>query len=178
MQTQLIMVTLTCFMFGYLGFLNYLAVYAIKVYHFDKLTNTLFLTLFAVWFAITMIFIVPRISKHQRLELICFIAMIMQLIPIFFMLIWHSAWVGWLALPFIAIGVSAAYVLLVTILSNRADESQQGRIMGVTASMMSLVWTIAPTISGLLQTVNYNRLKAVASIYAWKADYHAKASII
>ncbi|MCP3679674.1 MAG: hypothetical protein GY782_05190 [Gammaproteobacteria bacterium] len=26
--------------------------------------------------------------------------------------------------------------------------------------------------------VNYNRLKAVASIYAWKADYHAKASII
>ncbi len=26
--------------------------------------------------------------------------------------------------------------------------------------------------------VNYNRLKAVASIYAWKADYHANASII
>ncbi|MCP3680233.1 MAG: hypothetical protein GY782_08305 [Gammaproteobacteria bacterium] len=28
------------------------------------------------------------------------------------------------------------------------------------------------------ESVNYNRLKAVASIYAWKADYHAKASII
>ncbi|MCP3680561.1 MAG: hypothetical protein GY782_10050 [Gammaproteobacteria bacterium] len=28
------------------------------------------------------------------------------------------------------------------------------------------------------EAVNYNRLKAVASIYAWKADYHAKASII
>ncbi len=153
-KTQLIMVTLTCFLFGYLGFLNYLAVYAIKVYHFDKLTNTVFLTLFAVWFAITMIFIVPRISKRQRLELICFIAMIMQLIPIFLMLVWHNPWVGWIALPFIAIGVSAAYVLLVTILSNRTDESQQGRIMGVTASMMSLVWTIAPTISGLLQTIN------------------------
>ncbi len=32
--------------------------------------------------------------------------------------------------------------------------------------------------AGDYQKVNYNRLKAVASIYAWKADYHAKASII
>ena len=129
-STRLLMITLICFLFGYLGFLNYLAVYAIKIYHFDKLTNTVFLAVFGVWFAIAMVVIVPYLSRKHRVESVCLIAMLMQVIPVFMMLVWHKPLVGWISVVFIAIGVSAAYILLITLLSNCTDALQTRKDYG------------------------------------------------
>lgn len=52
-----------------------------------------------------------------------------------------------------AIVVPSVYVVILSILSNETEREFQGRIMGVSSSINSLAWGIAPLMSAFLQPI-------------------------
>lgn len=68
----------------------------------------------------------------------------------------------WLSAVFIPTGIGLAYMSLITMYSNLADEHTQGWVMGVAASMSAAGWGIGSVITGLLSSISYRLVYAAA----------------
>jgi len=148
------MIVYALFLFAYFGFFNYLSIFAITKYGFNKIEDAAFLTYFSIWFALALLAIVPWVSKKFSPNKIIKHSLLILAISILLMDLLHYSIIGWILLGVIAIAVSAAYVLLITLISNNTPKEHQGRIMGVTTSVMSLSWAVAPLTSSILETIN------------------------
>uniref|UniRef100_A0A158R114 MFS domain-containing protein n=1 Tax=Nippostrongylus brasiliensis TaxID=27835 RepID=A0A158R114_NIPBR len=62
----------------------------------------------------------------------------------------YRLWVVFIILPFLAIGMSLVDTASDSLLTSLVSENEQGLILGVVASVFSLVRTLAPTISGYI----------------------------
>jgi MFS-type transporter involved in bile tolerance (Atg22 family) len=62
----------------------------------------------------------------------------------------------------IPIGTGLAYMTLRTMYSNIVDKNSQGWAMGIAASMSSAGWGIGSILTGLMTSVSYNFVYAVA----------------
>jgi MFS family permease len=152
-NTRYLIISLSLFLLGYFGFFNYLSIYVIQFYHFTAMRNGLFLTCFSLWFTIALLFITPWLTKNFNLYKILIGSLILQISGLLLIILVKYSWAGWLALAPLAIGVSSAYVTLLTLLSNNTEINYQGKIMGVAASMMALAWAVAPLLSGIIESI-------------------------
>ncbi|ARG98336.1 MFS transporter [Legionella micdadei] len=152
-QTRLPIFILGIFLIGYYMFFNYLSAYSLQVFQFDSLMESVLLTYFSVFFAISLLLIIPAVTKRVSLRKSLLLGIIPQPILIAMIICFENIWVFWSCVALMAIVVPSVYVVILSILSNETEREFQGRIMGVSSSINSLAWGIAPLMSAFLQPI-------------------------
>ncbi|MCP4180644.1 MAG: MFS transporter [bacterium] len=71
----------------------------------------------------------------------------------------------WIAVPFIAVGVGLAYMVILTMYSNLADLKSQGWAMGAAASITAAGWGLGSIIAGLISSYSFSLTYVIASIF-------------
>ncbi|HJO94550.1 MAG TPA: MFS transporter [Victivallales bacterium] len=71
----------------------------------------------------------------------------------------------WSAVPFIAIGVGLAYMVILTMYSNLADAKSQGWAMGAAASITAAGWGLGSIIAGFTSSFSFPLTYVVASMF-------------
>lgn len=153
-KTRLPIFILGVFLIGYYMFFNYISAYALQIYHFDSLMESALLAYFSMFFAISLLFLIPALLKRYSLKHSLLLSIIPQPIFITLLIVFNQAWVFWMVVASMAIVVPSVYVVLLSVLSNETEREYQGRIMGVSSSINSLAWGIAPLASAILQPVS------------------------
>jgi predicted MFS family arabinose efflux permease len=150
-KTRLPIFILGVFLVGYYAFFNYLSAYSLEAYHLGTFSESVLLTYFAVFFAISLLFIIPYFTARISLEKQLLLSIIPQPFLIALAILIRDQWLFWVVVALMAVVVPSVYVVLLSILSNQTEAEYQGRIMGVSSSINSLAWFIAPLVSALLQ---------------------------
>jgi MFS transporter, DHA1 family, tetracycline resistance protein len=150
-KTRLPIFILGVFLIGYYVFFNYISAYSLQTYQFNSLMESILLTYFSTFFAISLLFIIPALTNRFSLKRCLLLSTIPQPILISLIIAFKQPFIFWLVVASMAIVVPMAYVVLLSILSNETEREYQGRIMGVTSSINSLAWGLAPLASAILQ---------------------------
>jgi predicted MFS family arabinose efflux permease len=142
------------YIFGWSSFYSFISLFLIKEYAFTPTQVSLFMAVMGVGFCIgtgVMVqYLVRRFSLasvfNSTLLLGAFFALLIATI--------HHAWVSWVFVAPLVCCVAIAYSVIVTIFSNQVDASKQGWVMGITGSIMALVWAVNGVIVGIIAAVN------------------------
>ncbi|MBJ7311129.1 MFS transporter [Rugamonas sp. CCM 8940] len=145
------LVLLALFLVGYYMYFNYMAAFALLRYGFDAWDQALLLAYYSACFAISMLFIVPWLTRRFGLERILLVSLGCQPALVAAAAVGATPAALWLLTGPLAVAVSTTYVCLLSIASNRTLLERQGQLMGLTSSINALAWGVAPLITAALQ---------------------------
>lgn len=173
-HTQHLFLIFSIFLFAHAIFFSSIPLLLTLRFHENPAAVGYFLTYFAVFFSISLLFLVSKIINRFGLKKTIKTALILQMLIYFGFFISHSVALTWLlALP-LGITIPCIYIGMINLISNQADKQHQGRMMGVTASVMAITWSIGPMLSCLTVKINYvapfalSTLLVLCTILYWK----------
>jgi len=152
------------FIFGWSSFYSFISVFLIKIYAFTPLEISLFMAVMGFGFCVGTGVMVQYLVK--RFALIA-IFKSTTLLSAFFALLIASighAWVSWFFVAPLACSISIAYSVIVTIYSDQVDADSQGWVMGITGSIMALVWAINGVVVGVVAAISPSSPILIAAI--------------
>lgn len=152
--TSLIFTTFLLYLVGYFIFFNYLSAYLSIALKFDNSKNAEFISYFAIWFGVSLLWIVPWISRKIALHTAIKISMITQVCVITLILLVKPALFIWLTIGVLVIAFSTCYISSLTYISSFGGSEHQGRLMGIAASLTSFSWALAPFVAGTVDWFN------------------------
>lgn len=138
------------FIFGWSSFYSFIAVFLIKVYNFTPTQISLFMAVMGVGFGIGTGVVTQYLARQFTLKSIfiytallsAFLTLIMVAIP--------SAAVSWILMAPLACSIAVAYSTAITLFSDQVTADRQGWVMGITGSIMALVWAINAVVVGVI----------------------------
>jgi MFS family permease len=142
---------LTGFLIGYYIFFNYMSMFALVKFGYDQRMVSILLCCFSTTFGSSFLFIIPYLTSKFSLNKCLLISVAPQFICILALVLNTYVTVLWAVAIIMAIFVPCSYVVLLSILSNETEVEFQGRIMGVSSSVNSFAWGLAPLSTALLQ---------------------------
>ncbi|MBJ7450270.1 MAG: MFS transporter [Parachlamydiales bacterium] len=140
---------------GWSFYFEFIALYLTNTYGLSSKDIGLFMMWISIGFTMTSLFILKSLLKKLSIENI--IPAALGTGSIVFLLILSassSEYVLWPIATCIGICVGIAFTAFLTIFSNLANDNEQGKIMGITASLGSITWAISALIGGLLTSIN------------------------
>ncbi|HEX2549407.1 MAG TPA: MFS transporter, partial [Gammaproteobacteria bacterium] len=138
------------FIFGWSSFYSFISIYLYKIYDFNSMYISFYLTLMGVGFGLGNGFVANYFAKRFDLMPIFIGSTILTAALVFLMLEIPSVAFVWLSIAFISCFVSTAYVSILTLFSNQVDDKSQGWVMGITGSILAFVWGLNGITIGLL----------------------------
>lgn len=151
------------FILGWSSFYCFIAMYLYKIYHFSPLRVSIFMAVMGVGFTVGNAFLVNYFTERFSLGRCASIFMLSSAILVLMMLLTPSVIVSWLLMAPIAACVAIAYSSIITIFSNQVSADSQGWVMGVTGSIMALVFGLVGILVGMLAALNV-RLPLIIAI--------------
>lgn len=119
-------------------YLQLILIFFQKKYRYSSFGMGLFNAFLGFWFAICLIFVIPRAVKRYRVEWIAFFGLLItgicQLLASFLQQEWMQLMV---AVP-LAIALQTAFVTMLTSFSNAAEANSQGWAMGISAAVIAI----------------------------------------
>ena len=139
-------------------------------FHFTTSQLGHFMSLVSVTYAFTLLLLVRIAVKYFSLNRILWASML--LISLGYAIgIYGKLPAIWLSANPTAIGVGLAYMTLITMYSNIADEHSQGWAMGVAASMSAAGWGIGSVTTGLITSISFHLVYIIALFMALVGFY-------
>lgn len=142
------------FIFGWSSFYSFIGLFLLKVFNFTPTEVSLFMAMMGIGFGIGTGYLVNFVARlfSLRDSFICciFISGIMILLMRYI----PSSLFNWIMIAPLACFVSTGYACILTHFSNQVDESSQGWVMGITGSIMALVWAINGITVGIIAAFN------------------------
>jgi len=117
-----------------------------------------------IWFFITLFLNKELASKFSLYHLIS-VGTFVAAFGVILFLLPAKLWPFWIIIPIVISGAGLAWVNLGSILSLRASEDMQGRVLGVGGSMWSIGQILAPLIAGPLSGWNIYSPFIVGSLF-------------
>lgn len=148
-------ITLLIFIFSWGSYFSYIGLVALKRFHFTTFDVSMLLMLVAMGFGTASAFLVDWLNQRFTLRnvitasiALAAVCVLLSLLPIL-LVIWVMAFL-------IGMFVSIAYSSLLTMFSNRVGPDEQGWVMGVSGSIMSLSFGASTFITGYVVDFGVN----------------------
>jgi DHA1 family tetracycline resistance protein-like MFS transporter len=152
------------FILGWSCFYSFVSMFLMKTHHFSTNEVSMFLALLAVGFGIGNGFLVNFFSKRYALNKIFTLTTLLSGLMVLAIVLIPSNLAGWfLAVP-LCCCISVAYAVLLTLFSDQVDAESQGWVMGITGSIMALVWAVESVVVGLLATLDHELPMYISAI--------------
>lgn len=148
---------------GYIQIVSALMIQAFD-YQVDKLSW--FMTTMACTFAIGSTFAIRLLLKVTSEHKACFTGLVMISIGLITTLFLQTIVPTWIAMSIIAIGVVFSDTTLLSMLSERVSDEQQGWIMGITGAILAASLAISALLNGVLSDVSIYLPIATAAVCA------------
>ncbi len=137
------------YIFSWSSFYSFIGIFLLKIYDFTPTQVSLYMAVMGIGFSIGTGYLVNLLARFFSLLVIFVYSMVLSAIFIASVLIIPSVLFCWLMAVPITAGVSLAYTALLTLFSNQVDGASQGWVMGITGSIMALVWALNGIIVGI-----------------------------
>jgi DHA1 family tetracycline resistance protein-like MFS transporter len=147
--TAALCVVLLCFIFGWGMFFSTIPVLLTERLHWLGSSIGYFITYIAVFFAVIVMIIMPKVMSRFPIPKVVMIALCSMLIGSLVFPTAHNSIIPWFTVLFV-MAVPFTYVGTVTLLSMQVDSQKQGEIMGVTGSIFALAFGLGPILVGSL----------------------------
>lgn len=142
------------FIFGWSSFYSFISLFLMKVYAFTPTEVSLFMAVMGLGFCVGTGMMVQFLAKRFALASIFNWTSLLTAFFCVLMMLFNSVWIDWILIAPLACCVAVAYSVIVTIFSDQVDASKQGWVMGITGSIMALVWTINGVLVGIVAAIN------------------------
>lgn len=131
------------FIFGWSSFYSFLALYLLNIYHFTPTQVSFFMAVMGIGFGVGNGFLVNFLAKRFTLRDNYIYTTLMTALLIFLILFIQQNVFNWIIIPLLACLISVAYASILTLFSDQVDANSQGWVMGVTGSIMALVFAVS-----------------------------------
>lgn len=141
-KTELIL--LTCLLLGQFTFFQYLPIGLDKYFNFISRTISILMSYYAIIFSITLVYLFPKFIKKFSLEILIkssFYTLSMGLLLFSLNSNSHLVWFALLPIPCM---LGIGYVAIISMISMKSDQSQQGVVMGISNSIAAFAWAATP----------------------------------
>jgi MFS transporter, DHA1 family, tetracycline resistance protein len=140
---------LLLFLFGWSSFFSTIPVFLTKQLDWSASKIGYFISYIGLLFGISVLWMLPKLTKLFPLPSITLGALVAVLICDFIFPNVNSTTLPWLVM-LLTVAAPQAYVTLVTMLSLQVNKEKQGEIMGLTGSIFAFAWGFGPIFSGIL----------------------------
>ena len=141
---------LFCIQLIWASYFHALSLLVISVYQFTNKQLGFLMMFLAFLFSIASTFIVSLLLRIGSKQKVMLSTLMLILFGVLFILLFHNPSAIWLSATFITIGIGVHYNLILALLSDAAPPSQQGKVMGLSSSVVSLSWVVSSLIIGIL----------------------------
>lgn len=120
--------------------------------HFTPHQLGLFMGLIALWVALTCAFVIHALNKYFTKPTLLKMAVVTLLVgSLLTALTFHAIWLTSLI---VSVADIVAYCVMVTLLSNNTNASDQGKIMGMVYFVALSMWALTSLLGGWLTSIN------------------------
>lgn len=150
---------------GWGTYFQFLIVHMRHAYHYSNWQMGAVQGLFGIGFGIGILVGIPyltkRMSTHKAALLTLLITGLCELLSAFI----HPEIAQWILAILVACFDMIAFSMMLTLFSDAVSESQQGWVMGITGSVMSVAWVISGFGSNLLSITTTSVLIGVGGVF-------------
>ncbi len=133
----------------------------VEWFHYTPKQIGLFMTVIAVCFSVTLLMILRILLRYiSRKKIICIGFLIAVITPVIELLHLREIWV-WICIFPMTIGVGLLYNTLLSLLSDAASKTQQGRIMGIATAISAIGFALSALLIGLLSSISLSLIFCV-----------------
>ena len=147
---------------GFTFFTQFYAVLLIQEFNFTEKNIGLLFGWIGIWLALTQGLIVRKLSDFFTPKSILRLSILTLSIGIALVLLPETSWWFYVIAPVIAVSQGITSPNITSVISEQANPSQQGEILGINQSMQSLGQAIPPIIAGYLSAIN-NQFPMIAA---------------
>src|SRR3989338_2063721 len=149
---------------GFNFFTQFFQVFLIDKFHYTESSIGNLFAYIGLWIAVTQGVITRAVSrKFSPKQGIIFSTLLLSFALIMILAPTNSIYL-YVVLPFVAIGQGLTYPNSTAIISNLADKSSQGEVMGISQSMQALAQSVTPVIAGFITLWHLNLPIIISSI--------------
>lgn len=135
---------------GFAFFTNFIAFYFIEKYSFDQQDISLFFGYVSVWTIFTQAFLVRYIANLVRTEKIILISLFVLGAGIPVLMMPRQEYMLYILLPFLTVAQNLYLPNIVAFISNSSSHDNQGKMLGIHQSLVSIANSIPPVIGGII----------------------------
>ncbi|HKB88541.1 MAG TPA: MFS transporter [Patescibacteria group bacterium] len=128
--------------------------FLINVLKISASTNAVLFTIFGIIGLISQTFFVEMVSKKLGMKKAFTVSILFTFVAFVIMYLSHALPIFIVAMVILSLFNSVVQTLIPTILSNEADASSQGSVMGLNSSYQSIGMIIGPILGGLVATIS------------------------
>ncbi|GAB5555251.1 MAG: tetracycline resistance MFS efflux pump [Saprospiraceae bacterium] len=147
---------------GFTFFTQFYAVLLIQEFDFTEKNIGLLFGWIGIWLALTQGLLVRKLSDLFAPKAILRVSILALSMGIGLVLLPETSWWFYVIAPLIAISQGVTSPNITSVISEQANPSQQGEILGINQSMQSLGQAIPPIIAGYLSAIN-NQFPMIAA---------------
>lgn len=147
---------------GFTFFTQFYAVLLIQEFDFTEKNIGLLFGWIGIWLALTQGLLVRKLSDLFAPKAILRVSILTLSMGIALVLLPETSWWFYVIAPIIAISQGLTSPNITSVISEQANPSQQGEILGINQSMQSLGQAIPPIIAGYLSAIN-NQFPMIAA---------------
>jgi MFS family permease len=146
-------------------YLPIILIYLSTQFQYTSVSLGIFNAYLGVAFAISLIFVLPRMLKRFKIEEIVCLSLATTFFAQFFTSIIHTQSLVWiLAFPY-ALAAQLAFTGMFTSFSNATDARSQGWVMGISVAVMAVAWAVAGFSAQLVPLIGAPILIFIGSLF-------------
>ncbi|MFN8575647.1 MAG: MFS transporter [Candidatus Sericytochromatia bacterium] len=156
--------------FGFTMFSQFFQVFLIEKFNYSQFNIGRLLAYFGICSALVQGGLVRRLSKKHKPEKILSISLLLMAISLILLIIPDKSWYLYITMALVAITQGVTSPNVTAMVSNLADSSIQGEVLGINQSVQALAQAIPPIIGGLTVSLNLNTpviLSSIVVLLAW-----------
>jgi DHA1 family tetracycline resistance protein-like MFS transporter len=138
------------FIFGFTFFTQFIQVYLIEIFSYRESDIGELFAYIGIWIALTQGIIIRPISKRFAARRVLQLTMLCLSLAMLALLLPTQSWQLYVVLPFISIFQGLSMPNITATVSNMADGSIQGEILGINQSVNAFAQMLPPLIGGVL----------------------------
>lgn len=155
--------------FGFTMFSQFFQVFLIEKFNYSQFNIGRLLAYFGIWSALIQGGLVRRLSKKYKPEKVLSVSLLLMSISIFLLIIPDKSWYLYITFALVAITQGITSPNVTAMVSNLADNSVQGEVLGINQSVQALAQAIPPIIGGLTVAFDLNTPVILASLVVFIA---------
>lgn len=151
-------------MFGFTMFSQFFQVFLIQKFDYSQYNIGRLLAYFGIWSALIQGGLVRRLAQKYKPEKILKVSLLLMSIAILSLILPDQSWYLYITMALVAITQGITSPNVTAMVSNLAEDSIQGEVLGINQSVQALAQTIPPIIGGLTVSFNLNTPIILASL--------------
>lgn len=138
---------------GWGAYIQYASIFAYREFAFTNDQIAWFMVVMALSFTFASTVLIKILVKYFSNRSIVFLSSIASVIGVLITAIAFQAWMVWIGIIPIAIGIALTHAALMAMYSNQVDSTKQGWIMGVASAVISVAILLSAIADGVLGNI-------------------------